>query len=179
MSLLVYLSLLPFSIQTSLVVSNADHKETISELQFPDEHDSLYILDTKIVNLQTFTIFNKRSLKQIQIVGNEYLQQIGKYAILDLPNLMNLTITDNRDLTFLHPLFIRNVDNLELLDLRRNNILHFSDMTMQNLPLFTKIELAHNPYHCGCDISTVLQNRLITLDADLVKIFLKNKRAVF
>ncbi|XP_067088758.1 leucine-rich repeat-containing protein 38-like [Osmerus mordax] len=96
------------------------------------------------------TFGNLRKLAYLDISFNN-LSRIESRTFLPLVSLVMLRMTDNYGLSMIHPLAFKGNENLQLLDVSRNNLTVLDVSILSNLPDLRYIAISGNPWNCRCD----------------------------
>ncbi|XP_072504180.1 leucine-rich repeat neuronal protein 2 [Notamacropus eugenii] len=95
---------------------------------------------------------NMLHLKELGLNNMEELVSIDKFALVNLPELTKLDITNNPRLSFVHPRAFRHLPQMETLMLNNNALSALHQQTVESLPNLQEIGLHGNPIRCDCVI---------------------------
>ncbi|XP_004699887.1 leucine-rich repeat neuronal protein 2 [Echinops telfairi] len=95
---------------------------------------------------------NMLHLKELGLNNMEELVSIDKFALVNLPELTKLDITNNPRLSFIHPRAFRHLPQMETLMLNNNALSALHQHTVESLPNLQEVGLHGNPIRCDCII---------------------------
>lgn len=95
---------------------------------------------------------NMLHLKELGLNNMEELVSIDKFALVNLPELTKLDVTNNPRLSFVHPHAFRHLPQLETLMLNNNALSALHQQTVEALPNLQEVGLHGNPIRCDCVI---------------------------
>ncbi|XP_076859912.1 leucine-rich repeat neuronal protein 2 [Brachyhypopomus gauderio] len=94
-------------------------------------------------------------LKELGLNNMEELVSIEQSAMENLPELTKLEITNNPQLSYIHPQAFQRLPSMESLMLNSNALSALHRQTVQSLPSLQEISLHTNPIRCDCLIRWV------------------------
>nr|XP_036871242.1 leucine-rich repeat neuronal protein 2 [Manis javanica] len=95
---------------------------------------------------------NMLHLKELGLNNMEELVSIDKFALVNLPELTKLDITNNPRLSFVHPRAFHHLPQMETLMLNNNALSALHQQTVESLPNLQEVGLHGNPIRCDCVI---------------------------
>lgn len=95
---------------------------------------------------------NMLHLKELGLNNMEELVSIDKFALVNLPELTKLDITNNPRLSFIHPRAFHHLPQMETLMLNNNALSALHQQTVESLPNLQEVGLHGNPIRCDCVI---------------------------
>ncbi|XP_005375375.1 PREDICTED: leucine-rich repeat neuronal protein 2 [Chinchilla lanigera] len=95
---------------------------------------------------------NMLHLKELGLNNMEELVSIDKFALVNLPELTKLDVTNNPRLSFVHPRAFHHLPQLETLMLNNNALSALHQQTVESLPNLQEVGLHGNPIRCDCVI---------------------------
>uniref|UniRef100_A0A5F9D6U3 Leucine rich repeat neuronal 2 n=1 Tax=Oryctolagus cuniculus TaxID=9986 RepID=A0A5F9D6U3_RABIT len=95
---------------------------------------------------------NMLHLKELGLNNMEELVSIDKFALVNLPELTKLDITNNPRLSFIHPRAFHHLPRMETLMLNNNALSALHQQTVESLPSLQEVGLHGNPLRCDCVI---------------------------
>ncbi|XP_036200512.1 leucine-rich repeat neuronal protein 2 [Myotis myotis] len=95
---------------------------------------------------------NMLHLKELGLNNMEELVSIDKFALVNLPELTKLDITNNPRLSFIHPRAFHHLPQMETLMLNNNALSALHRQTVESLPNLQEVGLHGNPIRCDCVI---------------------------
>ncbi|XP_007523208.2 leucine-rich repeat neuronal protein 2 [Erinaceus europaeus] len=95
---------------------------------------------------------NMLHLKELGLNNMEELVSIDKFALVNLPELTKLDVTNNPRLSFIHPRAFRHLPQMETLMLNHNALSALHRQTLEALPSLQEVALHGNPLRCDCVI---------------------------
>ncbi|KAM6217796.1 leucine-rich repeat neuronal protein 2 [Rhynchocyon petersi] len=95
---------------------------------------------------------NMLHLKELGLNNMEELVSIDKLALVNLPELTKLDITNNPRLSFIHPRAFHHLPQMETLMLNNNALSALHQQTVESLPNLQEVGLHGNPIRCDCVI---------------------------
>lgn len=95
---------------------------------------------------------NMLHLKELGLNNMEELVAIDKLALVHLPELTKLDVTNNPRLSFIHPRAFQHLPQLETLMLNNNALSALHRQTVEALPSLQEVGLHGNPIRCDCVI---------------------------
>ncbi|XP_012872820.1 PREDICTED: LOW QUALITY PROTEIN: leucine-rich repeat neuronal protein 2 [Dipodomys ordii] len=95
---------------------------------------------------------NMLHLKELGLNNMEELVSIDKFALVNLPELTKLDITNNPRLSFIHPQAFHHLPQMETLMLNNNALTALHQQTVEALPNLQEVGLHSNPIRCDCVI---------------------------
>ncbi|XP_048213725.1 leucine-rich repeat neuronal protein 2 [Perognathus longimembris pacificus] len=95
---------------------------------------------------------NMLHLKELGLNNMEELVSIDKLALVNLPELTKLDITNNPRLSFIHPRAFQHLPRMETLMLNNNALTALHRRTVEALPNLQEVGLHGNPIRCDCVI---------------------------
>ncbi|XP_010006604.1 PREDICTED: leucine-rich repeat neuronal protein 2 [Chaetura pelagica] len=98
---------------------------------------------------------NMLHLKELGLNNMEELVSIDKFALINLPELTKLDVTNNPKLSFIHPNAFHHLPHLETLMLNNNALSALHKQTVESLPKLQEISIHSNPLRCDCVIRWV------------------------
>ncbi|NXG41421.1 LRRN2 protein, partial [Psilopogon haemacephalus] len=98
---------------------------------------------------------NMLHLKELGLNNMEELVAIDQFALINLPELTKLDVTNNPKLSFVHPNAFHRLPRLETLMLNNNALSALHKQTVEALPGLQEISIHGNPIHCDCVIRWV------------------------
>ncbi|XP_029429721.1 leucine-rich repeat neuronal protein 2 [Rhinatrema bivittatum] len=105
--------------------------------------------------IQENDFLNMLHLKELGLNNMEELVSIDKFALINLPELTKLEVTNNPKLSFIHPNAFHHLPQMETLMLNNNALSALHRQTVESLPNLQEISLHSNPIHCDCIIRWV------------------------
>ncbi|NXN97906.1 LRRN2 protein, partial [Rhinopomastus cyanomelas] len=102
---------------------------------------------------------NMLHLKELGLNNMEELVSIDQFALINLPELTKLDVTNNPRLSFIHPNAFHRLPLLETLMLNNNALSALHKQTVEALPSLQEISLHGNPIRCDCVIRWVNGSR--------------------
>ncbi|XP_068015806.1 leucine-rich repeat neuronal protein 2 [Melanerpes formicivorus] len=93
---------------------------------------------------------NMLHLKELGLNNMEELVSIDQFALLNLPELTKLDVTNNPKLSFIHPHAFHRLPRLETLMLNNNALSALHEQTVAALPGLQEISIHGNPIRCDC-----------------------------
>ncbi|XP_021153937.2 leucine-rich repeat neuronal protein 2 [Columba livia] len=105
---------------------------------------------------------NMLHLKELGLNNMEELVSIDQFALINLPELTKLDVTNNPKLSFIHPKAFHHLPQLETLMLNNNALSALHKQTVESLPNLQEISIHSNPIRCDCVIRWVnsTENRI-------------------
>ncbi|NWI86524.1 LRRN2 protein, partial [Pitta sordida] len=98
---------------------------------------------------------NMLHLKELGLNNMEELVSIDQFALINLPELTKLDVTNNPKLSFIHPNAFHHLPQLETLMLNNNALSALHKQTVESLPNLQEISIHSNPIRCDCVIRWV------------------------
>uniref|UniRef100_A0A8C8VM61 Leucine rich repeat neuronal 2 n=1 Tax=Pelusios castaneus TaxID=367368 RepID=A0A8C8VM61_9SAUR len=98
---------------------------------------------------------NMLHLKELGLNNMEELVSIDKFALINLPELTKLDVTNNPKLSFIHPSAFHHLPQMETLMLNNNALSALHKQTVESLPNLQEISIHSNPIRCDCIIRWV------------------------
>ncbi|NXU50771.1 LRRN2 protein, partial [Turnix velox] len=98
---------------------------------------------------------NMLHLKELGLNNMEELVSIDQFALINLPELTKLDVTNNPKLSFIHPNAFHHLPQLETLMLNNNALSALHKQTVKSLPNLQEISIHSNPIRCDCVIRWV------------------------
>ncbi|XP_038605681.1 leucine-rich repeat neuronal protein 2 [Tachyglossus aculeatus] len=98
-------------------------------------------------------------LKELGLNNMEELVSIDQLALVNLPELTKLDVTNNPRLSFVHPRAFHRLPRMESLMLNHNALSALHGQTIDALPGLQEIGLHGNPLRCDCVIRWVNTSR--------------------
>ncbi|CAM4695752.1 unnamed protein product [Caretta caretta] len=98
---------------------------------------------------------NMLHLKELGLNNMEELVSIDKFALINLPELTKLDVTNNPKLSFIHPRAFHHLPQMETLMLNNNALSALHKQTVESLPNLQEISIHSNPIRCDCIIRWV------------------------
>ncbi|NXX50492.1 LRRN2 protein, partial [Tricholaema leucomelas] len=98
---------------------------------------------------------NMLHLKELGLNNMEELVAIDQFALINLPELTKLDVTNNPKLSFIHPNAFHRLPRLETLMLNNNALSALHKQTVEALPKLQEISIHGNPIRCDCVIRWV------------------------
>ncbi|NXQ26516.1 LRRN2 protein, partial [Alaudala cheleensis] len=98
-------------------------------------------------------------LKELGLNNMDELVSIDRSALINLPELTKLDVTNNPKLSFIHPKAFRHLPRLETLMLNNNALSALHRQTVESLPNLREISIHGNPLRCDCTIRWVNGSR--------------------
>ncbi|XP_040841190.1 leucine-rich repeat neuronal protein 2 [Ochotona curzoniae] len=95
---------------------------------------------------------NMLHLKELGLNNMEELVSIDKFALVNLPELTKLDVTNNPRLSFIHPRAFHRLPHVETLMLNNNALSALHQQTVESLPSLQEVGLHGNPIRCDCVI---------------------------
>lgn len=95
---------------------------------------------------------NMLHLKELGLNNMEELVSIDKFALVNLPELTKLDVTNNPRLSFIHPRAFHHLPQMETLMLNNNALSALHRQTVESLPNLQEVGLHGNPIRCDCVI---------------------------
>ncbi|NXH10561.1 LRRN2 protein, partial [Bucco capensis] len=95
---------------------------------------------------------NMLHLKELGLNNMEELVSIDQFALINLPELTKLDVTNNPKLSFIHPNAFHHLPHLESLMLNNNALSALHQQTVESLPKLQEISIHSNPIRCDCVI---------------------------
>ncbi|KAJ8378491.1 hypothetical protein AAFF_G00239550 [Aldrovandia affinis] len=134
-----------------LVISNNRIAELPAlQLNFLSDLVFLDCSNNTLSEISESTFGNLRKLAYLDLSYNT-LAKINDRTFGPLGSLVMLRITDNPELSQIHPgAFVENTA-LQLLDISRNNLTSLNITSLIVLPVLRTIALSGNPWQCDCD----------------------------
>ncbi|XP_066060134.1 leucine-rich repeat neuronal protein 2 [Chamaea fasciata] len=102
---------------------------------------------------------NMLHLKELGLNNMDELVSIDQFALINLPELTKLDVTNNPKLSFIHPKAFRHLPQLETLMLNNNALSALHRQTVESLPNLQEISIHGNPLRCDCVIRWVNSTR--------------------
>uniref|UniRef100_A0A8C3RHY4 Leucine rich repeat neuronal 2 n=1 Tax=Cyanoderma ruficeps TaxID=181631 RepID=A0A8C3RHY4_9PASS len=102
---------------------------------------------------------NMLHLKELGLNNMDELVSIDQFALINLPELTKLDVTNNPKLSFIHPKAFRHLPRLETLMLNNNALSALHRQTVESLPNLREIGIHGNPLRCDCVIRWVNGSR--------------------
>ncbi|NWY03895.1 LRRN2 protein, partial [Nothoprocta ornata] len=93
---------------------------------------------------------NMLHLKELGLNNMEELVSIDKFALINLPELTKLDMTNNPKLSFIHPSAFHRLPQMETLMLNNNALSALHKQTVEALPNLQEISIHGNPLRCDC-----------------------------
>nr|XP_013045232.2 leucine-rich repeat neuronal protein 2 [Anser cygnoides]XP_013045233.2 leucine-rich repeat neuronal protein 2 [Anser cygnoides]XP_047926908.1 leucine-rich repeat neuronal protein 2 [Anser cygnoides] len=105
---------------------------------------------------------NMLHLKELGLNNMEELVSVDKFALINLPELTKLDMTNNPKLSFIHPSAFHHLPQMETLMLNNNALSALHKQTVESLPNLQEISIHGNPIRCDCVIRWVnsTENRI-------------------
>ncbi|XP_063308334.1 leucine-rich repeat neuronal protein 2 [Pelobates fuscus] len=94
-------------------------------------------------------------LKELGLNSMEELVSIDELALINLPELTKLEVTNNPKLSFIHPRAFQKLPRMETLMLNNNALSSLHRETVESLPNLQEIAMHGNPLRCDCVIRWV------------------------
>ncbi|XP_053310329.1 leucine-rich repeat neuronal protein 2 [Spea bombifrons] len=94
-------------------------------------------------------------LKELGLNSMEELVSIDELALINLPELTKLEVTNNPKLSFIHPRAFQRLPRMETLMLNNNALSSLHRETVESLPNLQEIAMHGNPLRCDCVIRWV------------------------
>ncbi|KAM4795804.1 leucine-rich repeat neuronal protein 2 [Rhinophrynus dorsalis] len=91
-------------------------------------------------------------LKELGLNSMEELISIDELALINLPELTKLEVTNNPKLSFIHPKAFHKLPRMETLMLNNNALSSLYRETVESLPNLQEIAMHGNPLRCDCVI---------------------------
>uniref|UniRef100_A0A8C0ZGY5 Leucine rich repeat neuronal 2 n=1 Tax=Cyanistes caeruleus TaxID=156563 RepID=A0A8C0ZGY5_CYACU len=110
----------------------------------------LRTLDSRWFQMLDFT--NMLHLKELGLNNMDELVSIDQFALINLPELTKLDVTNNPKLSFIHPKAFQHLPQLETLMLNNNALSALHRQTVESLPNLQEISIHGNPLRCDCVI---------------------------
>ncbi|XP_077458697.1 leucine-rich repeat neuronal protein 2 [Stigmatopora argus] len=104
----------------------------------------------RIKLIKTGDLRDMLHLKELGLNNMEELMSIERAALENLPELTKLEITNNPQLSFIHPQAFTKLNRLESLMLNSNSLSTLHRHTMSSLPRLQEVSLHSNPLRCDC-----------------------------
>ncbi|NXE92530.1 LRRN2 protein, partial [Menura novaehollandiae] len=98
---------------------------------------------------------NMLHLKELGLNNMDELVSIDQFALINLPELTKLDVTNNPKLSFIHPNAFHHLPQLETLMLNNNALSALHKQTVASLPGLQEISIHGNPLRCDCVIRWV------------------------
>ncbi|CAI9582257.1 unnamed protein product [Staurois parvus] len=98
---------------------------------------------------------NMAQLKELGLNSMEELVSIDEMALVNLPELTKLEVTNNPKLSFIHPRAFQKLPRMETLMLNNNALSSLHRETVESLPNLQEIAMHGNPLRCDCVIRWV------------------------
>ncbi|XP_077151169.1 leucine-rich repeat neuronal protein 2 [Ranitomeya variabilis] len=98
---------------------------------------------------------NMDQLKELGLNSMEELVSIDELALVNLPELTKLEVTNNPKLSFIHPRAFQKLPRMETLMLNNNALSSLHRETVESLPNLQEIAMHGNPLRCDCVIRWV------------------------
>ncbi|XP_063274243.1 leucine-rich repeat neuronal protein 2-like [Prinia subflava] len=98
---------------------------------------------------------NMLHLKELGLNNMDELVSIDQFALINLPELTKLDVTNNPKLSFIHPKAFQHLPQLETLMLNNNALSALHRQTVESLPNLQEISIHGNPLRCDCVIRWV------------------------
>ncbi|NXD12073.1 LRRN2 protein, partial [Nothocercus nigrocapillus] len=98
---------------------------------------------------------NMLHLKELGLNYMEELVSIDRFALINLPELTKLDMTNNPKLSFIHPGAFHRLPQMETLMLNNNALSALHKQTVESLPKLQEISIHGNPIRCDCVIRWV------------------------
>ncbi|XP_068125712.1 leucine-rich repeat neuronal protein 2 [Hyperolius riggenbachi] len=98
---------------------------------------------------------NMAQLKELGLNSMEELVSIDEMALVNLPELTKLEVTNNPKLSFIHPRAFQKLPRMETLMLNNNALSSLHRETVESLPNLQEIAMHDNPLRCDCVIRWV------------------------
>lgn len=95
---------------------------------------------------------NMLHLKELGLNNMDELVSIDKLALVNLPELTKLDVTNNPRLSFIHPRAFHRLPRMETLMLNNNALSALHRQTVASLPHLQEVGLHGNPIRCDCVI---------------------------
>ncbi|NXC53234.1 LRRN2 protein, partial [Aleadryas rufinucha] len=102
---------------------------------------------------------NMLHLKELGLNNMDELVSIDQFALINLPELTKLDVTNNPKLSFIHPKAFQQLPQLETLMLNNNALSALHRQTVESLPNLQEISIHGNPLRCDCVIRWVNSTR--------------------
>uniref|UniRef100_A0A8C9MWU8 Leucine rich repeat neuronal 2 n=1 Tax=Serinus canaria TaxID=9135 RepID=A0A8C9MWU8_SERCA len=102
---------------------------------------------------------NMLHLKELGLNNMDELVSIDQFALINLPELTKLDVTNNPKLSFIHPKAFQHLPQLETLMLNNNALSALHRQTVESLPNLQEISIHGNPLRCDCVIRWVNSTR--------------------
>ncbi|NWV00924.1 LRRN2 protein, partial [Upupa epops] len=102
---------------------------------------------------------NMLHLKELGLNNMDELVSIDQFALINLPELTKLDVTNNPKLSFIHPKAFHHLPLLETLMLNNNALSALHKQTVESLPSLQEISIHSNPLRCDCVIRWVNSTR--------------------
>ncbi|NXB98413.1 LRRN2 protein, partial [Orthonyx spaldingii] len=102
---------------------------------------------------------NMLHLKELGLNNMDELVSIDQFALVNLPELTKLDVTNNPKLSFIHPKAFQQLPRLETLMLNNNALSALHRQTVESLPRLQEISIHGNPLRCDCVIRWVNSSR--------------------
>ncbi|XP_053560667.1 leucine-rich repeat neuronal protein 2 [Bombina bombina] len=94
-------------------------------------------------------------LKELGLNSMDELVSIDELALMNLPELTKLEVTNNPKLSFIHPKAFQKLPRMETLMLNNNALSSLHRETVESLPNLQEIAMHGNPLRCDCVIRWV------------------------
>ncbi|KAM8975673.1 leucine-rich repeat neuronal protein 2 [Pelodytes ibericus] len=94
-------------------------------------------------------------LKELGLSSMNELVSIDKLALINLPELTKLEVTNSPKLSFIHPKAFQKLPRMETLMLNNNALNSLHRETVESLPSLQEIAMHGNPLRCDCVIRWV------------------------
>ncbi|MEE6515109.1 hypothetical protein FKM82_023615 [Ascaphus truei] len=94
-------------------------------------------------------------LKELGLNSMEELVSIDQMALMNLPELTKLEVTNNPKLSYIHPKAFQKLPRMETLMLNNNALSSLHRETVESLPNLQEIAMHGNPLRCDCVIRWV------------------------
>ncbi|NWI12484.1 LRRN2 protein, partial [Crypturellus soui] len=98
---------------------------------------------------------NMLHLKELGLNNMEELVSVDKFALINLPELTKLDMTNNPKLSFIHPSAFHRLPRMETLMLNNNALSALHKQTVESLPNLQEISIHGNPIRCDCVVRWV------------------------
>ncbi|KAG8451021.1 hypothetical protein GDO86_003341 [Hymenochirus boettgeri] len=108
-----------------------------------------------IRRIQQKDFVDMAQLKELGLNNMEELVSIDELALINLPELTKLEVTNNPKLSFIHPKAFQKLPRMETLMLNNNALSSLHKETVQSLLNLQEISMHGNPLRCDCVIRWV------------------------